>query len=422
MLRTIALTCAVSLPTPGVVDPPDLPIPLDSLLDWIAAETGRPVSQPRIEAVDVAILKSLPRREATPGDRSVRDAFVELLCPSPPRLAERQVDNDEALACVAAHAGCLFDPTTDTLFVADSAATIDIRALVRELLRAVVHDEVDGDRFASDGSDPDAIAARRMMTNGFSEFLARRVLARRATELAPVLEIGVGDSAHRGAGLAACRASPFFIERSVLELDFGLRFVERAYAESNSDGLRRLLLAPPRSTEQVIDPEKWLGIEPPDEPELPDERDLLTSLPEGSTRAITTALGAFEAEIVLRLGGDPLRAFRAATRFDGDRLVGYAVGESATRLVQWRVRCDDAKDTELWLHAIRKLCEEQLVEPPREAAYEETTIEYDDPITRFVVKRKSDGVARAIAWSDGAVVELLFAREGDFDLDAVAPR
>lgn len=417
-MHSIALTCALaSLSSPPT--PPQLPVPIATLVEWIALETGRPVALPlEIEAVDDAALATI----ATAAEGAHRDPWVETLCPSPPRVAQRQLSNAEAIAREAVSAGCRFDPATKRVFVARDPGSIDSRALVRECVRAVIDRQLDTERFASEGPTPDAVAARRLIVAGLAEFLARRVISRRANELAPTAVVpaaGVPDLRARLAGLGA---SPFLVERSANALEVGLRFVERAHAEAGADGLRRMLAQPPASTEQVVDPGKWLGIEPRDEPEPPEDRDLLTLLPEGSKRAVSTALGAFEGEIVLRLGGDPIRAFRATRTFDGDVFVGYEVGPAATRLVQWRIRCDDPRDTELCLHAVRKLVEEQIVEPPLDGPREDVAIEYDDPITKLVAKRKSDGRVRAIAWSDGATIELLLARDGELDLATLAPR
>lgn len=415
-LFTLPLPLFFALPLvvqPSTREDARLPLSIEPLLEWIAVEVGvRDSNPPEVVSVDDV--------SAGVGGSGGREELLLELCPPPYPVA----DGDALRRFVLAD-GCRFDPVTQRVLVARAPNAIDPQILLREVIRATIDRRIGIEPFIAAGGDPDARAARRMVVTGFTEFIARRVLARRADAFARVAS-SPGESRDVRSRLTRSGASAFRVERVGSEVDLGLRFVERIHAELRAEGLRRVLADPPRSTEQVIDPEKWLGIEPKDEPSLPTARDLTARLPDGSRVVAASSLGAFEAEIVLRLCGDSIRALRAADSLDGDSVVAYSIGTTAQRLVQWRIRCDDASASLDWLHAFRKYCEKRLVEPPIRGADEPTpaewtpredlALELDEKALRLVVKRKSDGRVRAIAWCDDATVEFLLARDGELDL------
>lgn len=210
-----------------------LPLLIEPLLEWIAVEVGfRESDPPEVVSVDDIA--------AGVGGGGAREELLLELCPPPYPVAD-----GDALRRFVWAAGCRFDPISREVHVAHAPTAIDPQALLRDVIRATIDRRIGIARFISAASDPDASAARRMVVTGFTEFIARRVLARRADAFARVAS-SPGEARDVRSRLARAGASALLVEQFGSEVDLGLRFVERVHAEFGAEGLRRALADPPQ--------------------------------------------------------------------------------------------------------------------------------------------------------------------------------
>jgi hypothetical protein len=417
MISALALTFVLGAAIGS--EPTTFPLVVRRVTEWIAAESG--LSTLHATAVETVTEEdlSVAARQAVgdPNAEADRNAMLTAF-----GVLSDGADSLAALYAERVASGVCYDSESDRLLFTNRAGSGDPAELVATIATACFDQVVDLGEFRS-AHDKDAALARELCFAGFVEFVTRRTILAHSPEIVHLLPADSPWPRPLEERLAARDAEPFVIERAGGIRRAGLRFVERVHAEFGADGLRRILASPPRSSEQVLFPERWLGIETIDEPAAVEARDLVARLPAGARVVHETALGAFESELVLRLGGDPVRATIAVDGFDGDALVMYEVGE--TRLLQWRIECDEESDAIGWMLALRKLCERRLVNPvvAKDAPTPETIeLRLDDAKQRLEARRADDGLLRAIARRDGATVEFLLAPTGALDLEALIAR
>lgn len=108
---------------------------------------------------------------------------------------------------------------------------------------------------------------------------------------------------------------------------------------------------PPRSTEQILHPEKWHGRR--DDPVVVRLPDLAAELP-GWRRAAEGEMGELSLRVLLREGlGDQPRAYAAAAGWGGDRFAVYEKGRE--RIVAWVTDWDTEEDAREALAALTSL-------------------------------------------------------------------
>jgi len=129
-------------------------------------------------------------------------------------------------------------------------------------------------------------------------------------------------------------------ESIVFQYVAGVRFVAWAYERSGWDGVNALLARPPRSTEQVLHPEKYFL-----RPENPTRIQLGALAPyrRGEwTLAEETTLGELVIRILVGRFVDATRAEAIAAGWDGDRLV--AVTHDDRLALVWLTSWDTEQD------------------------------------------------------------------------------
>jgi hypothetical protein len=113
------------------------------------------------------------------------------------------------------------------------------------------------------------------------------------------------------------------------------------------DGINQAYEDPPRSTEQIIHPEKYLERDDPQEVSLPD---LEAALGEGWSQLDTDILGEFYVGVYLETFLTEETAGTAAAGWDGDRYV-YLKNTDGDKVLAWRTTWDSSTDADEYFDA-----------------------------------------------------------------------
>ncbi len=204
----------------------------------------------------------------------------------------------------------------ETLFRRDLVGEL---VLAHELTHALQDQHFGLDVGRGDLGEDDAQLARRAVYEGDALLAGYgvtigRLTRRRAVRLAARLEQAPAQMA------AAYPDIPDLIrETTLFQYVAGSNFVSWAYKQAGWDGVDALLAEPPRSTEQVLHPEKYFVT--PEYPLSIHLGGLTPYLKDDWTRVEETTLG----ELVVRILGEqfvpPERAAQVAAGWNGDRLV-----------------------------------------------------------------------------------------------------
>jgi hypothetical protein len=226
---------------------------------------------------------------------------------------------------IVEQAAAYYDPVAKLMVLASWLGADEQReALAHELVHVLQDREVDLDRFlAAAPGESDRALARQVLIEGEAVALAfDRTLRRQGTDLAA---IDVGPLRRAIAGSAtgpALGRAPRFL-RTLLTFPYadGLGFVHAFRRRHPWSAFSRLYRDPPRSTAQILHPERYLDRrEDPVRVTLPD---LAPALGPGSRRVIEDEMGEFGLTGVLQ---EFLGDAAAATGWRGDR---YALWEDS---------------------------------------------------------------------------------------------
>lgn len=210
--------------------------------------------------------------------------------------------------------------------------------------------------FLSTGDDDERVA-RRMVLLGLARFFAHRAVTLHASELGATLDDSDAKSFPPRTlrrTMAAMAAPQYVIERFALEEERGLECVERVYAEGGADALRSLLASPPTESSDVLHPERFLA--KPKARSAPLKLPIVPSdLGGGWTATYEGRIGEFESELILRLGGDAVRARLAADGIGLDAIAVFSHDGESERLYSWSIEAESAKDAAEVIDALKKL-------------------------------------------------------------------
>jgi hypothetical protein len=169
----------------------------------------------------------------------------------------------------------------------------------------------------------------------------------------------------------------------------GLNFVHALLREEGFETVHQAFSRPPRSTEEILHPEKYLS----------GKKDFLTidtpGVPEGipieSTQAIfEDSLGEFAIATLLRNWLSSAEASRAAEGWGGDRLALYEVKNGSRGILRWRTHWDSLEDADeffdLYSQAMEKRFERKMVRTSTESSL--VTVE----VGRIVIKKDKRNV------------------------------
>jgi hypothetical protein len=203
--------------------------------------------------------------------------------------------------------------------------------LAHELTHAVTDQHYDltkADRLAAAGGHEDELAAYSGLVEGDATLLMQRYLAERLTpreQADAAVAVARDGTPMRDAAPAAVRESMLFPYQE------GLRFVQALYRRGGWAAVDRAYRDPPRTTEQLLHPERYLG--PRDQPQPVTVGDLSARLGGGWRPAADTTFGEFDARLLLGGGAGGAGAASAAEGWDGGRLRTFQRGGGTAMVI-----------------------------------------------------------------------------------------
>lgn len=243
--------------------------------------------------------------------------------------------------------------------------------LVHELTHALQDQHFDLERFVKADPMSDEATARQALVEGDATLTMLNALIGIPFEELPgaagLLESTMGASGEwvTGSSEELDQAPPFIRETLVFSYVQGNLFcisVRQAGGQKLLDYAFRV--DPPRSSEQILHPEKWHGRR--DDPVDVEWPDLAAVLP-GFTKAAEGEMGELPIRILLREAlGDAARAEAAAAGWGGDRFAVYErkSEKDGRRLLAWITEWDSETDAAELAEAARHLGEDWKVERP----------------------------------------------------------
>jgi hypothetical protein len=198
--------------------------------------------------------------------------------------------------------------------------------LAHELTHAVTDQRFDltrADRLAAATAREDELAAYSGLVEGDATLAMQRYLAERLTP-AEQASAGVAAATER---TPQRDAAPAVIRESMLfPYQDGLRFVRILYQQGGWAAVNRAYRDPPRSTEQLLHPERYLGDR--DQPQSVAVPDLSGRLGGGWRSGIELSFGELDARLLLQGELAVTAAQAAAAGWDGGRLRTFQRGAS----------------------------------------------------------------------------------------------
>ena len=308
--------------------------------------------QPRVEVRSSADVRAFVeqgfRESRAARDLAGYEAAYKLLGLVPRALDLRKILLDLLEEQVAG----FYDPKSKTLYVVSStpSGVLDI-TVAHELVHALQDQYVDLDSLREADVDNDVATAAQAAVEGHATYVSLLGVAK-PDEIADVpggwgaIAAGIRDQSVADDALGS--APTAIREGLIFPYAAGLPFVAAAYPARPGAGL---ILAPPRSTEQVLHPAAYA-----DRPDRP----VRVKLPPPSGAAVRyeNTLGEFETRLVLAEGlRDTAAAARGAAGWDGDR---YAVldvaggGEGIVWATVWDTPGDAAEFRELLVASLAR--------------------------------------------------------------------
>ncbi len=279
-----------------------------------------------------------------------------------PRLLTQQIagyydPEEKALSLVRREGGVLAGHEKDIGLDAQRAEDM---VLVHELTHALQDQHFDLAAFVKT-SDPmsDEATARQALVEGDATLTMMNALVGVPIEELPGAE-GLLDASMEASGLWMAKGSGELLAEAPPYIRETLLF---SYLQGNlfcisvrQKGGQKLLdhafrSDPPRSSEQILHPEKWHGRR--DDPVIVEWPDLSVALP-GFAKAAEGEMGELAIRILLREGlENEARAATAAAGWGGDRFAVYE--KAGRRMLVWITEWDSAADAEELTAAIQEL-------------------------------------------------------------------
>ncbi|MHC4957192.1 MAG: hypothetical protein ACYTGN_02370 [Planctomycetota bacterium] len=290
-------------------------------------------------------------------DASAR--LAELLHQVPPGydLRKKQIEMvKEAMAG-------LYDPGKDSFYLVRGKAHPGTPGFQTTVAHELIHAYRDVDHkyfemtVAAVETDSDWSLAMSCLTEGDATFLAEGLAATFQTRGSPkqILDLiaaraDIMVNADRPVPPELKEFPPALVEMVLGRYIVGLGFAAKVYAKGGLEGLEAAFRRPPRSTEQVLHPEKFLA-KTPDEPTLLTGGDPTPVLGKGWKRTMTNTMGEFEIRVLFTPAIGKKAAHKAAAGWDGARF-HFCEKEGETpffgMVTTWDTETDAAEFREAW--------------------------------------------------------------------------
>jgi hypothetical protein len=247
----------------------------------------------------------------------------------------------------------LYDFRTHELFVrrADERKVEGI--LVHELVHAL-QDQHFGLIGGGDDAEPDEALAIRALYEGDALLIRERFAAARANEnesefleraTAAIRSLPPADVARAvGASERVLGASPERRDEALFPYLGGLRFAWALHRDGGTPALDRAFARPPKSTMEILHPEKYLRMQRAQAVEEP-------TVPENALRVGAGTLGELRTGLVIsRCGG---RGRAGALGWEGDRFVVWTDGGGRSHL-SWTIVWDGQESATVFAHELER--------------------------------------------------------------------
>jgi hypothetical protein len=194
----------------------------------------------------------------------------------------------------------------------------------------------------------------------------------------------------------------------------GATFIEAALDLGGWDRVNELYVEPPRSTEQIMHPEKFLDPNQLDDPLRVRAPDLAGRLGTGWTTVFSDTMGELGVRQLVRFTGDPGQTFRASWGWGGDE---YRLYESPTgeEFLQWVSAWDSESDAVDMMASLENVLVRQAAEGPP------VTVTLNADATELTL-HDADGTLRELARREDAWVVWFRGLRPELEAEAMAAR
>jgi hypothetical protein len=360
------------VPVAGAADASDAAAAVQRVLTRVEILTGRGfASRPECEVLDAAAWGARCRerfaQRMRPSTLHGLQTVLRALGAVPAEVDLPAVWQDWATP----PSGAYYDSARDTIVVhlGETEPLRDHGELVRAALLALRAESID--LTPLDAPDASLLSDRarafECLAEGEARYWTRRYGMRFSAELADEF-VGRANAewTHETRPLAPPQVPAFVVATSTFAADAGERLVEALRDAGGEAALEKAWRLPPRSTEQVLWPEKIRDAEGVDEPHHVEARDVVDLLPPGFTACFDGEFGAAGTETVFRLCADPTRALLAQRGFGGDRMRAYSHADGRV-IVEWVIASDTTADAIETFDVACKVLE-RLYAPTKDAA------------------------------------------------------
>jgi hypothetical protein len=248
----------------------------------------------------------------------------------------------------------LYEDDIDTLYVVTQGefSLLDRLTFAHEYVHGLQDQNFDLEAFVDEERlNDDEVLARMALIEGdatqaMSQYLLLHMSDISNQDLQELIEGAGGD------GGAALAAAPAILRETVLfPYTYGLEFVLVLY-EDGWEAVDAAFSDPPRSTEQILHPQKYLD---GDEPQLVALPPLTDTLGSGWTLVEAEVLGEFQTGLYLSQQADQETVELAIEGWDGDRYAVYT--KDAARVLVFSSVWDTEADGEEFVDAYRQYAE-----------------------------------------------------------------
>ncbi len=250
-----------------------------------------------------------------------------------------------------------YDPKTRTLYIADwIPEPLQRPVMAHELVHALQDQYFGLQTFLDDVEDnEDALLARKSLVEGEGlAIMLDYVLApvgqkfKSLPNLVGMIESGGGLMDAQSGAFA--RTPAFLRELLLFQYSYGAAFVQTYLQRHAWEDVATLYSDPPRSSEQIIHPEKYF--EDRDDPQVLDDFERPDIMPEEFQEVHTGVLGEFMVNQLLKPFVDEDLSLEASRGWDGDRFALYE-GESGRLALVMHFVWDTERDLEEFSEAFR---------------------------------------------------------------------
>ncbi|MHC5052176.1 MAG: hypothetical protein ACYTGK_16380 [Planctomycetota bacterium] len=276
-----------------------------------------------------AFARAYARRQSPPGRIEIEQRLAERmhLVPRGYDMFEKQIE------MLKAGVAGLYDPDADRFYVVKGTGSPGTGPFMLTAAHELVHAYRDVDKdysrrmLAAVEDDTDWAQAIRFLVEGDATFLGQAIGLATMTKRDPAWAVPAAraGAADPDAAMRIARADPklhgfplLLRESLVGAYVHGLAFAVRVYDHGGLEALAAAYDRPPRSTEQALHPEKYLGPHV-DEPTVFVGGDPTAALGDGWKLALRSVMGEFDMRILFFEALGESKAYRVAAGWDGAR-------------------------------------------------------------------------------------------------------